>query len=292
MCAAAPGGEAARGIFAVHRPGGSGLFQDRAVQVRSRPATFFRLPLSVASDVDQRGRLLAELASSVAPRGYRVAYDLLNDRAEAEEAVQEALARACEHIDSLREPGAAHGWFLRIVTNHCLRTLRRRRLKRALLGRLFGDREGSGTDDEGNDADLDGGLGSEAVASPAVPLGGAAATPVREPGQNDVTHLPAAAARSSGHSDRSEKAISAEGLQPSPMAPSPRDALVHAQELRAMLRSLEGLAPKQRAAVVLRYGHDLSVAEIADILGVEPATAKTHLVRGLGRLRELMEDHL
>ena len=56
--------------------------------------------------------------------------------------------------------------------------------------------------------------------------------------------------------------------------------------------SLDGLAPKQRAAVVLRYGHDLSVAEIADILGVEPATAKTHLVRGLGRLRELMEDHL
>jgi len=30
---------------------------------------------------------------------------------------------------------------------------------------------------------------------------------------------------------------------------------------------------------------------IAEMLGVELATAKTHLVRGLARLRDLMEDH-
>jgi RNA polymerase sigma-70 factor (ECF subfamily) len=42
---------------------------------------------------------------------------------------------------------------------------------------------------------------------------------------------------------------------------------------------------------VLRYGHDLPVADIATLLGVEPATAKTHLVRGLARLRDLMEEH-
>jgi DNA-directed RNA polymerase specialized sigma24 family protein len=33
------------------------------------------------------------------------------------------------------------------------------------------------------------------------------------------------------------------------------------------------------------------VGEIADMLGVELATAKTHLVRGLSRLRDLMEEH-
>ena len=42
---------------------------------------------------------------------------------------------------------------------------------------------------------------------------------------------------------------------------------------------------------MLRYGHDLPVAEIAEMLGVELATAKTHLVRGLARLRDLMEEH-
>ena len=48
---------------------------------------------------------------------------------------------------------------------------------------------------------------------------------------------------------------------------------------------------QQRAALVLRYGHDLAVGEIASMLGVELATAKTHLVRGLARLRDLMEEH-
>jgi len=42
---------------------------------------------------------------------------------------------------------------------------------------------------------------------------------------------------------------------------------------------------------VLRYGHDMPVATIAEMLGVELATAKTHLVRGLARLRDLMEEH-
>ena len=76
---------------------------------------------------DARGRLLAELAAGPARKGYAIAYDLLRNRAEAEEAVQEALARACENLEDLREPGAAAGWFLRIVTTTCLRTLRRRR---------------------------------------------------------------------------------------------------------------------------------------------------------------------
>jgi DNA-directed RNA polymerase specialized sigma24 family protein len=35
----------------------------------------------------------------------------------------------------------------------------------------------------------------------------------------------------------------------------------------------------------------MPVAEVADMLGVELATVKTHLVRGLARLRDLMEEH-
>src|SRR5262252_2818380 len=96
--------------------------------------------LDVASRSDARSRLLAELAGAPARKGYGIAYDLLGNRAEAEEAVQEALARACENIADLRDPAAAPAWFLRIVTTMCLRTLRRRRLRRTIFGWL--DRKG------------------------------------------------------------------------------------------------------------------------------------------------------
>src|SRR3954468_12094378 len=90
--------------------------------------------LDVGQRPDARSRLLSELAAAPARKGYGIAYDLLGNRAEAEEAVQEALARACESIANLRDPAAAPAWFLRIVTTMCLRTLRRRRLKKKLFG--------------------------------------------------------------------------------------------------------------------------------------------------------------
>src|SRR3977135_2247142 len=90
--------------------------------------------LDVGQRADARSRLLGELAAAPARKGYGIAYDLLGNRAEAEEAVQEALARACESIADLRDPAAAPAWFLRIVTTMCLRTLRRRRLRRRLFG--------------------------------------------------------------------------------------------------------------------------------------------------------------
>src|SRR5882762_4722214 len=90
--------------------------------------------IDVTSRADARSRLLSELAGKPARKGYGIAYDLLRNRAEAEEAVQEALARACEAVGDLRDPAAAPAWFLRIVTTMCLRTLRRRRLRRRLFG--------------------------------------------------------------------------------------------------------------------------------------------------------------
>src|SRR3977135_1129204 len=94
--------------------------------------------LDVGPRADARSRLISELAAAPARKGYGIAYDLLGNRAEAEEAVQEALARACESIGDLRDPAAAPPWFLRLVTTMCLRTLRRRRLRRRLFGWLPG----------------------------------------------------------------------------------------------------------------------------------------------------------
>lgn len=200
--------------------------------------------LEVASRTDARSRLLAELAGTPARKGYSIAYDLLRNRAEAEEAVQEALARACESIGDLRDPAAAPSWFLRIVTTMCLRNLRRRKLKRALLGWL--------------------------------------------PGQSEPDPE-ARAAQRAGQSDASVDAI-AERVHASAQ-PEPREALVDQEALSALLDRLDGLSAQQRTALVLRYGHDMPVPEIAEMLGVEQATAKTHLVRGLARLRDLMEEH-
>jgi RNA polymerase sigma-70 factor, ECF subfamily len=196
--------------------------------------------LDVGSRTDARSRLLAELAATPARKGYGIAYDLLGNRAEAEEAVQDALARACESIGDLRDPAAAPAWFLRIVTTQCLRNLRRRRLKRKLFGWWPGAIDGE-PDTAPNSADT-------------------------------------------GHEDIAER-MHAAG------APAPRDALEGQEALGALLGRLHDLSPQQRTALVLRYGHDLPVAEVANLLGVELATVKTHLVRGLARLRDLMEEH-
>jgi RNA polymerase sigma-70 factor, ECF subfamily len=212
-----------------------------SVQVRSfMSLTTGGASVDIASRADARSRLLAELAAQPARKGYGIAYDLLGNRAEAEEAVQDALARACESIGDLRDPAAAPAWFLRIVTTQCLRTLRRRRLRRRLFGWLP-----SKADEE-----ID-------------------AAPISSDG---------------AHDDIAERMHSG-------ARPAPREALVDNEELGALMGRLEDLSPQQRTALVLRYGHDMPVGEVAELLGVELATAKTHLVRGLARLRDLMEEH-
>jgi RNA polymerase sigma-70 factor (ECF subfamily) len=205
-----------------------------------------RARLGVVTRSDARSRLLAELADGPARKAYAIAYDLLGNRAEAEEAVQEALARACEAIGDLRDPAAAPGWYLRIVTTMCLRTLRRRKLRRALLGWLPG------------------------VAA-----------------STSATAAPAAAPSADLPAPREDIAERMHGTA----AADPEAQLAAQQALRDLLGRMTDLSAQQRAALVLRYGHDLPVGEIAEMLGVELATAKTHLVRGLARLRDLMEEH-
>jgi RNA polymerase sigma-70 factor (ECF subfamily) len=59
-----------------------------------------------------------------------------------------------------------------------------------------------------------------------------------------------------------------------------------AREVRACLgRALDLLSSKQRAVVLLRHVEGLSIEEIADLFSTGPGTVRTHLVRGLRRLR-------
>jgi RNA polymerase sigma-70 factor (ECF subfamily) len=173
---------------------------------------------SVNDDERERRDALVGLAQRSLRKAHAIARDLLGDAAEAEDAVQESLARACTGFADLRDPGALEGWFFRVLTHHCLRTLRRRRFT-SVLRRLWA---------------------------------GAAVV------DDDLV-------------DESPRAD---------------DELGRRREVAVMLRGLAGLPDQQRTCLVLRYGHDLGVGQIAAMLGVGEGTVKTHLVRGLSRLRE------
>lgn len=49
---------------------------------------------------------------------------------------------------------------------------------------------------------------------------------------------------------------------------------------------LARLSPRRRAALVLRFYEDLPVAEVAQVMGCRPQTAKSLIHRGLTQLRE------
>ncbi|MGZ4496481.1 MAG: SigE family RNA polymerase sigma factor [Nocardioides sp.] len=64
-------------------------------------------------------------------------------------------------------------------------------------------------------------------------------------------------------------------------------------DLRLALQdALEGLAPLDRAVLVLRYLEDLSVAEVAERLGVSPGAVRNRSMRALERVRPLLEPSL
>jgi RNA polymerase sigma-70 factor (sigma-E family) len=63
-----------------------------------------------------------------------------------------------------------------------------------------------------------------------------------------------------------------------------------AADLRLGLQEvLDGLAPLDRAVLVLRFSEDLGVAEVADRLGLSPGAVKNRTMRALARARERAE---
>lgn len=67
-----------------------------------------------------------------------------------------------------------------------------------------------------------------------------------------------------------------------PAAPSD----VHPPEIDEMWRLIQGLAPRPRAVLVLRFYEDRAVDDIAEVLGMRPGTVKSLLHRALRTLRE------
>jgi RNA polymerase sigma-70 factor (ECF subfamily) len=83
------------------------------------------------------------------------------------------------------------------------------------------------------------------------------------------------------------------GLEPGDaMEPSfeqPRGAhLEHAEELDALRASMAELPRRQREVVDLRVNHELSHAEIADLLGITEEASRASYYQGLKQLKEAL----
>lgn len=80
------------------------------------------------SDAKDKERLFRELVTRNRQRAYWMAYDILQNSAEAEDYSQEAFLRAYEKWDDFRGEASRDTWMLRILINLCLSHRRRRGL--------------------------------------------------------------------------------------------------------------------------------------------------------------------
>jgi RNA polymerase sigma-70 factor (ECF subfamily) len=72
---------------------------------------------------------------------------------------------------------------------------------------------------------------------------------------------------------------------PTPVVDDPQEAAERAEMIAALDRALEGVPDPARSILVLRYRHGMEPAAIADALALPSATVRSHLHRGLERVR-------
>jgi RNA polymerase sigma-70 factor (ECF subfamily) len=73
-------------------------------------------------------------------------------------------------------------------------------------------------------------------------------------------------------------------------APDPEYRVAKAQIILLLRKELHGLPPKMQEAVTSYYGHDHSLQEAADALGISIAAIKSRLLRGRRSLRLSLEQ--
>ena len=70
---------------------------------------------------------------------------------------------------------------------------------------------------------------------------------------------------------------------------SAEDRIVMREDQQQVIDALQGLPPRQRDCVTLRYYLDLSIPDIAMTLGISVNSVKTHLQRGMAVLETRLE---
>jgi RNA polymerase sigma-70 factor (ECF subfamily) len=72
--------------------------------------------------------------------------------------------------------------------------------------------------------------------------------------------------------------------------PSPFQAAARSQDAMRLAGRLEILAPLYREALLLRFQEDMSLAEIAQVVGAPVTTVSSRIYRGLATLRSAFEE--
>lgn len=92
------------------------------------------------------------------------------------------------------------------------------------------------------------------------------------------------------HNRRGLMSLRHRGSADPPTPPAePADDAVADEQAAAMLDALRSLPERQRACLVLHYYQELSIAEVADTLGISSNSVKTHCRRGLAALERRLE---
>lgn len=84
--------------------------------------------LWVQRTLDGDSQAFGELVQLYERDVFNLAYRMLNDRGEAEDAAQEAFLRAYANLDRYDQNRSFKTWLLSITSNHCIDRIRRRRL--------------------------------------------------------------------------------------------------------------------------------------------------------------------
>jgi RNA polymerase sigma-70 factor (ECF subfamily) len=72
--------------------------------------------------------------------------------------------------------------------------------------------------------------------------------------------------------------------------PSP-ERQAQSREVRERLRdAIESLSPRQKAVFTLKHFEELSIPEIADLMGLDSGTVKSHLFRAAQKVRERVRE--
>ena len=93
---------------------------------------------ALTADPARAGELEFEtLIGPLVEPGLRLAFSMLGDRAEAEDATQEAITRAWKRLPQLRDRAQLRPWFLAIVANQCRNVRRTRWFSTVRLAAIF-----------------------------------------------------------------------------------------------------------------------------------------------------------
>lgn len=86
--------------------------------------------------------------------------------------------------------------------------------------------------------------------------------------------------------------FSEELIDAHPGTPGPLAGVLSAEEAASIRRAIGGLPEAQREVVTLRFFGDMTLPEIAQTTHRPLGTCKSHLRRGLGRLREVLRPEV